>query len=119
MLFGNLLNVVGEWAGFNQRWLEERILERGPRRRGFAVVPGKWMVRGGWKCWKPGSGRRADDDSERLEPELGLALIAQHRRASDAVESTPAPPWPLLSGESGVGGLVDRGSCPLQRSAIA
>ena len=44
----NLLSVAGEWAGFDQQWLEEQILRRRPKRARFAVIPGKWMVRGEW-----------------------------------------------------------------------
>lgn len=49
-LHSNLLSMTGEWAGFDEGWLEEKILDRGPRRKAFAIVPGKWMVRGDWKA---------------------------------------------------------------------
>jgi hypothetical protein len=48
VLHANLLSVAGEWAGFDQQWLEKRIIDRGAGKRGFALIPGKWMVRGEW-----------------------------------------------------------------------
>lgn len=48
VLFGNLLNVAGEWAGFDENWLEQSILNLKLRTRTWAIVPWKWMVRAGW-----------------------------------------------------------------------
>ena len=48
VLFGNLLSVAGEWAGFDEQWLEQSILALKSRPRYYAIVPWKWMVRGGW-----------------------------------------------------------------------
>lgn len=48
VLFGNLLSVAGEWAGFDEQWLEHSILVLKLRPRTYAIVPWKWMVRGGW-----------------------------------------------------------------------
>jgi hypothetical protein len=48
VLHWNLLSVAGEWAGFDPDWLEEQILRRSRRRWRFAVIAGKWMVRGEW-----------------------------------------------------------------------
>ncbi|MFT3924493.1 MAG: hypothetical protein QM778_18285 [Myxococcales bacterium] len=49
VLIGNLLSGLGEWAGFDERWVEQRVLARGVRRGGFALIPGKFMVRGEWE----------------------------------------------------------------------
>lgn len=48
VLHGNLLHIAGEWACFDERWLEQRILDRRPFRWGFALVPDKWLVREQW-----------------------------------------------------------------------
>ena len=50
VLLTNLVSFAGEWAGFDPDWLEAQILKRGSKRRGFAVIPGKWMVRRSWRA---------------------------------------------------------------------
>jgi hypothetical protein len=60
VLLPNLLSPLGEWAGFDENWLQERILEREPSSKGFAVIPGKWTLRADWKaleCKLRGAGR--------------------------------------------------------------
>jgi len=67
LLHANLLSVAGEWAGFAEQWLENRILARGRRRAGFAIVPGKWMVRREWQALQVGeriTDRRALPDAQ-------------------------------------------------------
>lgn len=50
VLHTNLMSVAGEWAGFDLEWLEGQILRSSPRRFSFAIIPGKWMVCGGWRA---------------------------------------------------------------------
>jgi hypothetical protein len=50
VLHTNLLSVAGEWAGFDLEWLEGQILQGSRRRSSFAIIPGKWMVCGGWEA---------------------------------------------------------------------
>jgi|GEM_PF-4101667 len=49
ILIGNLFSMAGEWAGFDQASLEQRLLARPRHDRRLSVLPGKWMVSGGWK----------------------------------------------------------------------
>ena len=49
VLIWNLANVAGEWAGFDEKWLENEVLARGERSRAFCVVFGKYLVRGEWE----------------------------------------------------------------------
>lgn len=52
-LISNLLDVAGEWAGFDQNALEKRILARTWTPLPFALIFGKWIIRrSGWTAIK-------------------------------------------------------------------
>lgn len=81
---GNLMSLVGEWAGFDERWLEERI-----REALTAPLPGRWLARRGLR-FALGATKRDRAAIQAALVRLRQAPAALAARLADAGVAAPA-----------------------------